>query len=106
SVSPLLAEYHPRASGHVLAAVVADALHHRRRARVAHREALAGDAAEEDLAADRSVEHRVADDDVLLRHDRALPRRIDDDPPAREAFADVVVGLPLELQSHAARQEG
>jgi hypothetical protein len=41
----------PRSAGHVLAAVVADALDHRLRAGVAHREALAGDAAEIRLAA-------------------------------------------------------
>jgi hypothetical protein len=33
---------------------------------VAHAEALAGDAAEEDLAGGGAVEHGVADDDVLL----------------------------------------
>ena len=38
------------------------------RAGVAHAEALAGDAAEVRLAVDRAVHHRVADDDVLLRH--------------------------------------
>ncbi len=36
---------------HVLASVIADALDHRRRAAVAHREALARDPAEERLAA-------------------------------------------------------
>ena len=38
---------------------------------VAHREALARDAAEVALARDGAVEHRVADDDRLLRHDLA-----------------------------------
>ncbi len=36
------------------------------RAGVAHRETLAGDAAEVGLALDRAVDHRVADDDVLV----------------------------------------
>ena len=60
------AEHDDPPAGHVLAAVVADALDHRDRARVAHAEALADDAADEDLAAGRAVEHDVAGDDVLL----------------------------------------
>ena len=43
------AEHHDAAAGHVLAAVVADALDDRHRARVADGEALAGEAAEERL---------------------------------------------------------
>ena len=58
------------AAGHVFAAMVAAAFDHRDRARVAHREALAGDALEIGLAGDRAVEHGVADDDVLAS-DRA-----------------------------------
>ena len=92
-VAARLAEHHHGAAGHVLAAVVAAALDDGGRAGVAHGEALAGHAAEEDLAADGAVEHGVADDDVLLRRDGALARRVDDDAAAREALADVVVGL-------------
>jgi hypothetical protein len=42
------------------------ALDHRNRAGIAHAEALARDAAEEAFAADRAVEHGVADDDVFF----------------------------------------
>src|SRR5262249_24614867 len=48
---------------HVLAAVVAHTLDDRFRAGIAHREALARDAAEEGLARDRAVEHDIAGDD-------------------------------------------
>src|SRR3954469_14338297 len=48
-VAPGRAEHDDAPAGHVLAAVVADALDDRVRARVAHREALAGAAAEERL---------------------------------------------------------
>src|SRR3954454_23924761 len=51
-------------AGHVLAAVVADLLDDGDRARVAHAEALAADAAEERLAARGAVERDVADHDV------------------------------------------
>ena len=63
-----LAEHDDDAAGHVFAAVVAGALDHDGRAGIAHREPLAGDAAEVALAGDRAVEHGVADDDRLLRH--------------------------------------
>ena len=62
------------AAGHVLAAVVADALDDRARARVADAEALAGEPAEERAAGGRAVEHGVADDDVLLGRERRAPR--------------------------------
>ena len=54
------------AAGHVLAAVVAHALHHRDGAGVAHAEALGRHAAEVALAAGGAVQDDVADEDVLL----------------------------------------
>ncbi len=72
-VAPGRAEHDHRAAGHVLAAVVAGAFDDRRRAGIAHAEALAGDAAEVRLALDRAVHHGVADDDVLLRPWRDTP---------------------------------
>ena len=65
-LQPGAAEHHHAAAGHVLAAVVAHALDHRQRAGVAHGEALAGEPAEERAARGGAVEHRVADDHVLL----------------------------------------
>ena len=82
------------AAGHVLAAVVARALDHRDGAGVAHREALARDAAEVALARDRAVQHRVADHDrVLGRRPCSASRRPDDQLAARQTLADVVVGV-------------
>jgi len=46
-------------------AMVARAFHHRDGAGIAHREALARDAAEIAFALDRAVQHGVADDDRL-----------------------------------------
>src|SRR5262249_38900597 len=66
-VSPGDAEHRHRSARHVLAAVITDALDDGGRARVAHREALARDAAEVGLARDRAVEDDVARDDVLSR---------------------------------------
>jgi len=100
-----LSEHHHGAAGHVLAAVVAAALHHGSGARAPHREALAGHAAEEGLARGGAVEHGVADDDVLLGRDGALARRVDDEAPAGESLADVIVGVSFQLERHSFRQE-
>ena len=69
------AEHDDAPAGHVLAAVIADALDHRERAAVADGEPLAGDAADVRLAARRAVERDVADDDVLLGDERRVARR-------------------------------
>ena len=55
---PVAAEHDDRAAGHVLAAVVADALDDGGRAGVADREPLPHQAADEHLAAGRAVEQR------------------------------------------------
>ena len=63
------AEHDHPATGHVLTAVVADALDHRGRTGVADAEPLADHAAEERLAGGRAVEGDVAGDDVVLGHE-------------------------------------
>ena len=98
-VAAAAAQHHDHAAGHVLAAVIAHAFDHGGGAGVAHREALAGHAAEVRLAAGGAVEHHVADDDVLLRPEGRIARRIDDDASAGEPLADVVVGVAF--QRHA-----
>ena len=102
-----LAEHDDDAAGHVFAAMIAGALDDGDGAGIAHREALAGDAAEIAFAGDRAVEHGVADDDRFLRHDRRdFARRTDDDAAARQALADIVVGLAFELERDAVREPG
>ena len=98
------AEHDHHTAGHVFAAVVARAFDDCDGAGVAHREALAGDTAEIALALNCAVQHGIADDDRLLRHDARIARRIDHDAAAREALADIIVGLALELEAHAARE--
>src|SRR5690606_18354448 len=70
---------------------------------VAYGEAFARNAAEVALAADRTVEHRVAHDDRLFRHNAAVLRRVDDEAAAGEALADIVVRLAFEFERHARR---
>src|SRR5690348_4803156 len=86
--------------------MVAGAFDHRDGAGIAHRKALASDAAEITFALDRAVEHGVADDDRFLRLEAAVGRRPDDEAAARKALADIVVGVAFELEGHAAREPG
>ena len=80
-----LADHDDDAAGHVFAAMIADALDDRDGAGVAHREALAGDAAEVALALGRAVKHGVADDDRVFGHDAGVGRRAHDDAAAAES---------------------
>ena len=40
----------------------------------------------------------------FLGHDAAVGRRPDDQAPARQAFADIVVGFAIEFEGDAARE--
>ena len=102
---PVLAEHHHQTVGHVLAAVVAHAFDDRRGAGVAHREALAGHAVEEGFAAGRAVQAHVADQNIFLRHEFRIARRINDQPAAGKSLAHVVVGFAFERQRDALGQE-
>ena len=104
-VAAALAEHHHQAVRHVLAAVIAQAFHHRRRAGIAHREALAGHAVEVGFAAGGAVEHHVADQDILFRQEGGSARRIDDQPAAGESLAHVVVGVAFEFERDALGQK-
>ena len=75
-----------------------------RGARVAHREALAREPAEERAAGRRAVEHGVADDDVLLGLERRVLGRADGQHAAGQALAGVVVGVAEQRQLDARRQ--
>src|SRR5262245_36716999 len=103
-ISPGGPDHDDHASGHVLAAMVSGALDHGNRARVPHGKALAGDAAEIALPGNRAIEHGVAHDDRLLRHDARFRRRADDDASAGKTLADIVVGLTDKIEGDAMRE--
>ena len=104
-IAPRRPEYHHASTGHVLATVVADRLDDRAHATVANAKPFAGHPANIRLAARRAVERDVADDNVLLGHERRTLRRIDDDLAAAEPLADVVIRIALQRERHALGQE-
>jgi len=75
-------------------------------AAVAHAEALAGQPADVRFPAGRPVESDVAGDDVLLEEEAGIGGRIDHQPATRQALAEVVVGVALELEGDPLRDEG
>src|SRR5262249_56457860 len=93
------------AAGHVLASVVAGPLDDGHGAAVADAEPFAGAAAEERPPAGRAVERDVADQDILLGHERRASRRGDDDLAAGEAPAHAIVGVAFEPERHPPRHE-
>ena len=86
--------------------MVAGALHHGGRARVAHRKAFARHAIEEGLALDGAVEHRVAGNNLFGSEAPEIVGRAHDDASSRQALAHVVIGLTHQVQRDAPRQEG
>src|SRR5262245_12573474 len=86
--------------------MVSDGLHDRPQAAVSDAKALAGHASDVRFARCRSVERDIANDDVLLRHERGPLGGIDDDLTSREALSNVVVGVSLQDQCHSTRDEG
>ena len=86
--------------------MVAHALDDRGRPGVAHAEALPHLAPDEDLAGGGAVEDDVAGDDLLLGGEGRALRRAHDEPPARQALAEVVVGVAVEAHGHAPGHEG
>ena len=102
---PVGSENDGTSARHVLAAVVAHPFDHGPGATVADTESFGSASAEEGLAARGTVEHDVADQDVLFRHERAFRGRIDDDASAGESLADIVVGVPTQFQRDAVGQK-
>src|SRR5580693_3172869 len=104
-IAPRIADHDDHAAGHIFAAMIARALDDGGDTRIAHREALARDTLEIGLASDRAVQHGVADNDIFGRFAARLGRLAHDQAPARQALAGVVVGVAVELQRDAVREE-
>ena len=81
-IAPHFAQHNHQAVRHVLAAVIAQPFHHRARAGVANGEPLAAHAVKKRLAAGGTIQHHVANENILFRDEGGSLRRIHDDAPA------------------------
>src|SRR6516165_3259427 len=86
--------------------MVAGAFDNGDRSGIADREPLAGYAAEVAFAGNGTVQNRIADNDRLLRHDSRIGGRPHHNAAAGKAFAEIVVGVALQFESHAAGEKG
>ena len=77
--------------------MIADAFDDRSRSRIPNAEPLGSDAAKISFAFRRSIQRDVANENVFFRGKRRFLRRINNYMPARESFADVVVGIAFQL---------
>ena len=105
-VAPGFAEHHHHTTGHVLAAVVADAFNHCAGTGVADCKAFAADTAEVTFTGYGAVQNRVADYDILFCNNRAVPGRVDHQAAAGQALADVVVAFAFQFQGDPVRDPG
>src|SRR6516164_6497922 len=101
-VDPGAPKHAYRSTRHVLAAVIAGTFDHRYRARVAHRETLAGHPGGIQLPARGTVQAGVAHDDGVARRKARARRMAQHDPAGGHAFADIVVGIALEIEMQPA----
>jgi hypothetical protein len=82
--------------------VVTDPFDDRRASGVSDREAFSGATANEKFAHRCAVEADVSDDDIVLGFEACIAIWIDRDTSTGEAFADVIVGIPFDLECHTA----
>ncbi len=101
-----LTQHQDHAAGHVLAAVVAHALHDQGGTGVAHSEPLAGQAVDKALPAGGAVERHVAHRDVLVELVGGAGVGGHGNDAAGQALTHVVVGLAADVEGYAGRQEG
>ena len=85
--------------------MVADAFNHGLGSTVADTESLGRTTAEERLACCGAIQEDVAHQHTACGIKRALLGRVNDDPPARESLADVVVGISFQIQRNSLCQE-
>ena len=104
-IPPGRTQNHRAPAGHVLAAMIAHAFDDRLGAAVANAETLGRTSPEEGPSAGGAIEGDVADDDVLLGYEGALPGWVDDQPATGQPLADVIVAVAFEFERDSLRQK-
>src|SRR5712692_7100727 len=99
-------QHHYDAARHVLTPVITHALHDGRGAAVAHTKTLSRSPRRKQAPAGRAIECSVSEIHVVLCCTRERLRRPDDDLSPGHALADVIVGLPLQMQGEARQTKG
>ena len=95
-------ENHHSSTCHVFAAVVSHALDHSPRPAVANCETFGCRATKKRTSTGCTVEHYIANKNIVLWHKTTFRRWIDHDTPARKSLAYIIIGVANQLQGHAA----
>src|SRR2546425_333257 len=97
-----LAQHYHAAPGHVFTSVIAEGLDHGVGSAVAHTKSLTRDAPNVGFAAGRTIERNIADDYVFLCAECSFAGWVDDDLPARQSLAEIVVRVAFEFERNSA----
>src|ERR1019366_4141548 len=95
-------EHAGHAARHVFAAVIARAFNHGERAGIAHGKSFARGAGGIQLAAGRTIQTGIAHDYRFTCDESGARVRLQDDPAARHALADIIVRLAFQIHMQAA----
>src|SRR5260221_13262258 len=100
-VRPGFTQHSYQTACHVLASVRACTLYNRQRPTIAYSEALTGTASDETLSTGCTVEHRIAENDVIVRCETRIGCRRLDDLPRGHGLSHLVhiLALPYQVQA-------
>ncbi len=104
-ILPRAAQHHNAPAGHILTAMVANALHHSRSSRIAHTEPFPGHAVYESLPTGSPIQSHIPDDDILTGLEPAGLGRIHNQLPPGKPLAKIVIAVPYQLQRQPLRNE-
>ena len=85
--------------------MIADPFDDSRRAAVSDGETFSGHAAEISFTTRRAIQSDIADNDVFLRPIIDSGRVADNNAPAGQPFADIIVGVTVNADRHSRRQK-
>src|SRR5260370_5686882 len=100
-VLPGVAKDDDHTSCHIFTSMRAYTLYHCQRTAIAYGEALTSTARGEELAPGRSIEHGIAENDVLVCNETSINGWRNNNLAPCHALAHVIIGLTVEDQVHA-----
>ena len=95
-----------RTTGHIFTTMVTNTLNNSVHATVTDAEAFTGSTADIRFTACCTIEGNFADNNIFVRIKAYIAVRIDNQLASGKSFADMVIGIALQLQRNTFRQKG